>query len=196
MTRRIVLAVTGASGAVYAQRALQILADADIETHLVISPAAELTFLKERGIEIDSENPQLERLIGKEAPNVVHHNIRNIGASIASGSFQTIGMAILPCSMGTLGALAAGLSLNLIHRAADVCLKERRKLVIVPRETPLSAIHLENMTRLSRMGAVILPAMPGFYHLPKTLDDQIDFVLAKLFDQFNLDFELMNRWTG
>ena len=194
--KRLIVGVTGASGAVYAERALQILAKTEIETHLAVSSAARLTFLKERGRVIDPSRLDIEQMIGTPAPNIVVHDTRNIGASIASGSFRTMGMTVLPCSMGTLGALAAGLSLNLIHRAADVCIKERRKLVIVPRETPLSTTHLENMARLSRMGATILPAMPGFYHQPKTLDDQINFVLAKLFDQFDLDFDLMKRWEG
>ncbi len=194
--KRLVVAVTGASGAVYAERALQLLAQTDIEVHLVISSAAAVTFLKERDRKIDLDDFAIADLIGVEADNVVYHPNSNIGASIASGSFRTMGMMIVPCSMGTLGALAAGLSMNLVHRAADVCFKERRKLVIVPRETPLATIHLENMVKLSAAGAVVLPAMPGFYHDPRTLGDQIDFVVAKLFDQFDLDFNLMKRWEG
>ncbi len=194
--KRLVVAITGASGAVYAERTLQLLAQTDIEVHLTISNAAVVTFLKERDRKIDLDDFAIADLIGADADNVVYHPTSNIGASIASGSFRTMGMMIVPCSMGTLGALAAGLSMNLVHRAADVCFKERRKLVIVPRETPLATIHLENMHKLSAAGAVILPAMPGFYHDPRTLDDQVDFVVSKLFDQFDLDFNLMKRWEG
>jgi 4-hydroxy-3-polyprenylbenzoate decarboxylase len=194
--KRLVVAITGASGAVYAERTLQLLAQTDIEVHLTISNAAVVTFQKERGRKIDLDDFAIADLIGEDADNVVYHPTSNIGASIASGSFRTMGMMIVPCSMGTLGALAAGLSMNLVHRAADVCFKERRKLVIVPRETPLATIHLENMHKLSAAGAVILPAMPGFYHDPRTLDDQVDFVVSKLFDQFDLDFNLMKRWEG
>ena len=194
--KRLVVAVTGASGAVYAERVLQLLAQTDIEVHLVLSNAAALTFLKERNRKIDLDDFELADLIGIEADNVVYHPNTNIGASIASGSFRTMGMMIVPCSMGTLGALAAGLSMNLVHRAADVCLKERRKLVIVPRETPLATTHLENMHKLSTLGAVVLPPMPGFYHDPHTIEDQVDFVISKLFDQFDLDFNPMQRWEG
>ncbi len=194
--KRLVVAITGASGAVYAERVLQLLAATDIEVHLVISNAAAVTLLKERNRKIDLDDFDIVDLIGAEADNVVYHLNSDIGASIASGSFRTMGMMIVPCSMGTLGALAAGLSLNLVHRAAGVCLKERRKLVIVPRETPLATTHLENMHKLSTLGAVVLPAMPGFYHDPHSIDDQIDFVISKLFDQFDLDFSLMRRWEG
>ena len=194
--RRVVIAITGASGAVYGQRTVRLLARADVEVHLVISTAALTTLRIERGIELDPDDFRLADLIGFDAENVVYHDVRDIGASIASGSFRTMGMMIVPCSTGTVGAVANGLSMNLIHRAADVCLKERRKLVLVPRETPLSTLHLENLLRLSQAGAVVLPAMPAFYHHPKTLDDQIDFVLAKLFDQFDLDFDLIQRWQG
>ena len=164
--------------------------------HLVISEAAGLTLRLERGIEVDLDDFDVKDLIGFEAENVVYHHHRNVGASIASGSFRTMGMMVVPCSTGTAGAVAHGMSMNLIHRSADVCLKERRKLVLVPRETPLNTMHLENLLRLSEAGTIVLPAMPAFYHHPKTLDDQIDFVLAKVFDQFDLDFDLMQRWQG
>ena len=121
---------------------------------------------------------------------------KNVAAPIASGSFRTAGMMLVPASTGTCGALANGISTNLVHRAAEVCLKERRKLVLVPRDTPLSTIHLENLLKLSHAGAVILPAMPGFYHRPETIRDQVDFVVTKLFDQFDLDVDLIRRWQG
>jgi len=192
--RRLVFAVTGASGVIYAERALKLLAETDLEIHLVMSEAAALTIRYERGTNLDLERPDLASFIGSNPSNIVYHHYRDVGAPIASGSFRTIGMMIVPCSMATVGALAHGLSMNLIHRAADVCLKERRKLVVVPRETPLSTVHLENLYRLSQAGAVVLPAMPGFYHDPQTIDDQIDFVVTKLFDQFDLDFGLIQRW--
>jgi len=197
-TRRIVFGVTGASGVIYAQRALELLAKSPFEVHLSISESACVVFEREQGIRLDL-NPDrfcLADLIGFTASNVVYHHFRNVAAPIASGSFRTEGMMLVPASTGTCGALANGISTNLIHRAAEVCLKERRKLVLVPRETPLSTIHLENLLKLSQAGAVILPAMPGFYHAPQTIRDQIDFVVAKLFDQFDIDAHLIRRWQG
>ena len=194
--KRLIVAMTGASGAVYAERVLSLLSKTDIEVHLTISEAATITLRKERGITVDLEAFRIADVIGTDAPNIVYHHYRNVGASIASGSFRTMGMIVVPCSMGTAGAIAHGLSMNLIHRAADVCLKERRRLVVVPRETPFNTMHLENLLRLSQAGAVVLPAMPGYYHNPKTIDDQIDFVVTKLLDQFDLDFDLITRWQG
>ncbi|MBM3215858.1 UbiX family flavin prenyltransferase [Candidatus Poribacteria bacterium] len=198
MTKRLVVGITGASGVVYAQRAIQLLAGGDVEVHLTISESAGVVLWREQGIRVDlsPEGFRLSDLIGTDAPNVVYHYVKNVAAPIASGSFRTMGMMVVPASTGTCGALANGMATNLIHRAAEVCLKERRKLVLVPRETPLSTIHIENLLKLSQAGAVVLPAMPGFYHQPKTLADQVDFVVTKLFDQFDMDMGLIERWQG
>jgi 4-hydroxy-3-polyprenylbenzoate decarboxylase len=136
----------------------------------------------------------MRKLCGRDADNVYFYNPRDIGAKIASGSALFDGMVIVPCTMGTLGAIAHGICDNLIHRAADVTLKEGRKLVIVPRETPLSAIHLENMLSLTRVGARIVPAMPGFYHQPAQISDLVDMMVMKIFDQMGIRTDLVQRW--
>ncbi|MCA8988865.1 MAG: UbiX family flavin prenyltransferase, partial [Planctomycetaceae bacterium] len=141
-----------------------------------------------------------EVFLGNECPaenlsQLSYHKLTDFQAGMASGSFRTAGMVICPCSMGTLGSLANGLSTNLIHRAADVHLKERRKLILVPRETPLSSIQLENMKRLADAGAVILPAMPGFYHDPQSIDDLFDFIVARICDHLGVETRLMKRWS-
>ncbi|MBI1927628.1 UbiX family flavin prenyltransferase [Candidatus Poribacteria bacterium] len=166
----------------------------EYEIHLTISNSGATALWEELQIRVDLDHFRLESLIGKSAEQVMYHHQSDIAAAIASGSFRTEGMIIAPCSMGTIGSIAAGISRNLIHRAADVCIKERRKLVLVPRETPLSSIHLENMLKLSQLGVVVLPAMPGFYHFPQTVDDQINFVITKLLDQFGIDTGLIRRW--
>lgn len=193
--KRLIIGITGASAVVYGVRLLEVLAkQADIEVHLTISTSGARALWEELQIEVDINNFQLESLIGMDTPQIIYHHESDIGAAIASGSFRTEGMIVVPCSMGTVASIAAGISRNLIQRAADVCIKERRKLVIVPRETPLSAIHLENMLKLSRLGVCVLPAMPGFYHFPKTVDDQINFVVTKILDQFGIDTGLIQRW--
>ncbi len=193
--KRLIIGITGASAVVYGVRLLEVLAkQADIEVHLTISTSGARALWEELQIEVDINNFRLESLIGIDTPQIVYHHESDIGASIASGSFRTEGMIVVPCSMGTVASIAAGISRNLIQRAADVCIKERRKLVIVPRETPLSAIHLENMLKLSRLGVCVLPAMPGFYHFPKTVDDQINFIVTKILDQFGIDTGLIQRW--
>ena len=193
--KRLIVAITGASGVVYGIRLLKILAhQKEFEVHLTVSRSGATALWEELQIRVDLDNFEFASLIGFDSELVVYHRESDIAAPIASGSFRTQGMIIAPCSMGTLGSIAAGISRNLIHRAADVCIKERRKLVLVPRDTPLSAIHLENMLKLSRIGACILPAMPGFYHFPKTVDDQIDFVVTKVLDQFDIDAGLIQRW--
>jgi 4-hydroxy-3-polyprenylbenzoate decarboxylase len=194
--RPYVVGITGASGVLYGQRLLELLAQTDLEVHLTISESAAVVFARELGLRLDLDAFRIGDLLGRDAANIVYHHVRNIAAPIASGSFLTAGMMIVPASTATVGALANGIATNLLHRAAEVCLKERRKLVLVPRETPLSTVHLENLLRLSQAGAVILPAMPGFYHQPKTLGDQVDFVVTKLLDQFGLDFDLIRRWRG
>ena len=159
--RRLIVAITGATGAIYGVRLLEMLREAAVETHLVISPWGRRTLLHETTYTVE----QVQRLA------TVTYAPSDQGAAISSGSFLTIGMAIVPCSMRTLAAVAHGLGDNLIHRAADVVLKERRKLLLAPREAPLNDIHLENMLKLSRMGVVICPPMPGFYQRPETIDE-------------------------
>jgi len=213
----IVLAITGASGSIYAIRLLEILIATQRDIHLVISQAAAHVFRQELGLTIDLENFALDQLLlnrdedsvledlpgqnalssiiaGTSKGQLHYHTINDYSAGIASGSYLTEGMVICPCSMGTMSSLANGLSSNLIHRAAHVHLKERRKLIIVPRETPLSGIHLGNMKTLSDAGAVILPAMPGFYHNPVTIHDLVDFVVLRICDQLGIDQKSTPRW--
>lgn len=192
--KRLIIAITGASGVVYSIRLLETLAQLEYEVHLTISESGVRTLWEEMQIKVDLNNFQIASLIQCSCDKIIYHHQSDIAAAIASGSFRTEGMVIVPCSMGTLGSIATGISRNLVHRAADVCIKERRKLVLVVRETPLSTIHLENMLKLSQVGAVILPAAPGFYHLPKTLDDQVNFIVTKLLDQFEIDTNLIKRW--
>ena len=193
--KRIIVGLTGASGTVYGTRLVEVLADqTNFEVHLTISPAGARSLLEEVGIDIDVDNFELSDLIGRDADNVIYHSPNDIGASIASGSFRAEGMVIIPCSMGTVASVAMGLSRNLLQRSADVCMKERRKLVLVVRETPFSTIHLENMLKLSKNGVTILPAMPAFYHFPNTIDDQINFVVSKTLDQFGIEAGLVRRW--
>ena len=196
----IVVGITGASGALYATRLLEVLLGAGHRVHLTISPAGVEVLKTELGITIDLKKFDAARLaLPSEhvaAGTLVYHHYQDYSAPIASGSFLTAGMVICPCSMGTLASVANGLSTNLIQRAADVQLKERRKLIVVPRETPLGAIALENMKRLSDAGGVVLPAMPGFYHQPKSIGDLIDFVVARICSQLgvSLDKELQKPW--
>ena len=185
-TKRVVVGITGATGVVYGIRLLERLREAGVETHLIISRWGARTLLHEAG----RSREQVEALASVVyAPN-------DMGAAISSGSFQTTGMIVAPCSARTLAAIAHGFDDNLIHRAADVALKERRKLVLTVREAPLSDIHLENMLKLSRMGAVILPPMPAFYHHPQTIDDLIDYTVARMLDQFAIEVPGVPRWSG
>ena len=183
---RIIVAITGATGAIYAVRILERLRDAGAETHLVISRWGARTLIHETPY----SREQVERLA------TVAYPAADMGAVISSGSFRTDGMVIAPCSAKTLAAIAHGFGENLVHRAADVILKERRRLVLVVREAPLSDIHLENMLKLSRMGAVVLPPMPAFYNHPRTVDDVIDHTVSRVLDQFGLDVAGSERWTG
>ena len=186
--RRLIVAITGASGAVYGVRLLQMLrAIPDIETHLVLSQAGGLTAMQER----DMTRADVEALAD------VVHNPRDIGASIASGSFRTVGMVIAPCSMKTLAGVALGLSDNLVCRAADVVLKERRRLVLLARETPLNLAHLRNMTTVTEMGGVICPPVPTFYNRPRTLDEVVDHTVVRVLDLLDIESaEPMRRWQG
>lgn len=193
--KRLIVGITGASAGVYAIRLLEVLTKhEDIEVHLTISASGARALSEELQIEIDLNNFEVESLIGVSSPRVIYHHESDIAASIASGSFRTEGMIVVPCSMGSVASIAAGMSRNLIQRAADVCIKEKRKLVLVPRETPLSPIHLENMLKLSQIGVCVLPAMPGFYHFPKDVDDLLNFVVTKILDQFGIDTKLIQRW--
>ena len=192
----IVVGITGASGAAYAVRLLEVaLADAR-DIHLSISPAGAAVIKHELGREIDLDSFDARLLLpeGCDAARVQYHHHQNLMAPMASGSFLTQGMVVCPCSGGTLSAIAQASSGNLIQRAADVHLKERRKLVLVPRETPLSIPQLDNMKRACEAGAVILPAMPGFYHGPRTIADLVDFVVARICDQLGINHSLMRRW--
>ena len=193
--KRLIVGITGASAGIYGVRLLQVLTEqADIEIHLTISSSGARALSEELQLKIDLDNFELESLIGISSPRVIYHHESDIAAPIASGSFRTQGMVVVPCSMGSIASIAGGMSRNLIQRAADVCIKENRKLVVVPRETPLSPIHLENMLKLSRLGVCVLPAMPGFYHYPKNVDDLLNFVVTKILDQFGIDTKLIQRW--
>ena len=196
-----VLAITGASGAVYAVRLLDVLLSAGREVHLSISPAGAAVIKQELNRTVDLERFKLSDLLGEEPansgglrPRLSYHHYQKLLAPIASGSFLTAGMVVCPCSGGTLSAIVNAASGNLIHRAADVHVKEGRKLIVVPRETPLSAFQLENMQRAAAAGIVVLPAMPGFYHGAKTIADLVDFVVARICDQLGVEHHLMKRW--
>ncbi len=181
---RIVIGLTGASGLPYGIRLLEALGKLPVEVHLVTSDSARLVHRHEG----DGEWERVLGLADEEYKN------NDMAAAVASGSFKTLGMAIVPCSMTTLGKIASGIGDNLITRAAACQLKERRKLVLVPRETPLSTIHLENMTRLSQAGAIIAPVSPAFYTKPKTLEDNLDFMAGRVLDLFGFEHELFRRW--
>jgi 4-hydroxy-3-polyprenylbenzoate decarboxylase len=185
-SRRLVVGITGASGTIVGVRLLEALKDSDVETHLVLSQWAARTLVHETEYSV----AQVQALATER------YAIGDVGAAIASGSFQTLGMIIVPCSMRTLGAIAHGVGDNLIHRAADVVLKERRRLVLAVRESPLSEIHLENMLKLSRMGVSICPPTPAFYNHPKSLDDVVAYTVARLLDQLGLEVAGVERWAG
>jgi len=183
--RRLIVGISGATGAIYGVRMLEVLAKMeDMETHLVLSKAGKMT--------IQVETPYSVKEV--EALADVVHDINNVGASISSGSFRTEGMVIAPCSMKSMGSIAHSIGGDLLVRAADVVLKERKKLVLVARETPLHLGHLEAMATLTRMGAVIFPPVPAFYHRPKTLDDIINQTVTRILDQFDIDVSLFHRW--
>jgi len=192
----LVVAITGASGTPYAVRLLDVLLNAHRTVHLVISPAATEVIQRELSVAIDLAKFDPRSLLGKsaETSRLHYHHYRDFQAGIASGSFLTAGMVICPCSMGTLSAIAHGVSENLIHRAADVHLKEKRKLILVPRETPLGLIQLRNMATVAEAGAVVLPAMPAFYTLPKSVNDMVDFIVARICDQLGVEHNLLKRW--
>ena len=182
-----IVAITGASGVGYGWRLVEALGELKIPVELVVSDAAKIVMREEMGNE--AKLPEASRLLRI-------HDFHDFTAPIASGSYPTEGMVVIPCSMGTLGAIASGLSQNLIHRAADCAIKEGRKLILVPRETPLSAIHLENMLKLSRLGVRIVPAMPAFYSGRQSIQDLVDFIAGKALDQMDIPHALYPRWVG
>jgi len=193
----LVVAITGASGAPYAVRLVEVLLGAGREIHLSISPSGQAVIAEELGRAVDLERFDIRALLGGEPPRsgtVHYHHHKNLMAPIASGSFLTAAMAICPCSGSTLAAIAHAVGENLIHRAAEVHLKERRKLVVVPRETPLSLPQLKNMQAIHEAGAVVLPAAPGFYHGARRVEDLVDFVVARVCDQLGVENTLIRRW--
>jgi len=195
MQRHVVVAVTGASGMVYAVRLVEVLCAAGCNVHLSISANAVAVLKQELGLTLDLDRFSPAMLgLGPQPGPVRYHHHADFMAPIASGSFLTGGMVICPCSLGTLSAIVHGTTTNLIHRAAEVHLKERRKLILVPRETPLSLIQLDNLRRAAEAGAVILPAMPAFYHGARTIQDLVDFVVARICDQLGVPNELIRRW--
>ncbi len=183
---RIVVGITGATGSIIGVRLLEVMREAAVETHLIMSKWGARTMIHETSRTVEEVNAL--------ATNT--YNPNDQGAAVSSGSFLTDGMVIAPCSMRTLAAIATGQGEHLVHRAADVTLKERRRLVLVVRESPLNEIHLENMLKLARMGVVILPPMPGFYNHPKSIDEMVDHIVMRILDQFGIHMDLTSRWDG
>jgi 4-hydroxy-3-polyprenylbenzoate decarboxylase len=184
--RRLIVAITGASGTAYGVRLLQVLQDTDIETHLVLTDSAKLTM----AAETEFQPAQVQALA-----DVVHAS-KNVGATIASGSFVTLGMVVAPCSINTLSEIAWGITGNLISRAADVTLKERRRLILLVRETPLHAGHLKSMLQVTQNGAIVMPPVPALYVKPKSVDDVIDHTVGRVLDLLGLETDLVRRWNG
>ena len=184
--RRLVVGISGASGAIYGVRILELLKKTDIETHLVMSKSAEMTLAYETAYK-----PKDVRALA-----AVNHPAADIGASISSGSFQTMGMIVAPCSIKTMGEIATGVTSSLLSRAADVVLKEKRRLVLAVRETPLHGGHLRTMTTLADIGAIVAPIVPAFYNKPKTVDDIINHTVGRLLDLFGIETKLVKRWQG
>ena len=183
-----IVAITGASGSCYAVRLLEVLIEQGLEPYVVVSPAGRQVMGVELGIS------DLKDHLG--ATGYREEDVRDLASPLASGSFPTSGMVVIPCSTGTLGSLAHGISSNLIHRAGEVCLKERRPLIVVPRETPLSQITLQNMLTLAQAGVRVVAANPGFYHAPKKIEELADFMVARVLDLMKIPHELSRRWTG
>jgi len=183
-SRRLIVGISGASGIAYGIRALEVLRDVGIETHLVMTRSARVTLVQECGLSV-SHVEKLSHTV---------HNIDDIGASIASGSFATLGMIVAPCTIHSLSQIATGVTANLLTRAADVVLKERRRLVLMVRETPLHLGHLRSMTQATEIGAVIMPPVPAFYPMPKTIDEIINHTIGRALDLFGIDSGLVQRW--
>jgi len=197
----LILAVSGASGLIYAVRSLKFLLEANYTIELVASRSAYLVWQAEQNVRMPTDPTQQAEFWRQQAGvqaggQLTCHPWGDVGANIASGSFRTVGMLVIPCSMSTVAKLAAGLSSDLLERAADVQLKERRRLVLVPRETPFSLIHLRNLVTLAEAGARIVPAIPAWYHKPQTIEDLVDFVVARALDQFEIDCVPIQRWQG
>src|SRR3954451_24188002 len=184
--RRLIVGMTGSTGAIFGVRFLEALKHADIESHLIVSKWAQRTIEHETNYTLE----QVRALAGDV------HSPGDMGATLSSGSFITEGMVVIPCSVRTLAGIAQGVGDHLVHRAADVILKERRKLVLVVRETPLSEVHLENMLKLSRMGVTMLPPMPAFYNHPQTVDDIVNHIVSRVLDQFGIEAPFAKRWDG
>ena len=197
----LTVAVTGASGTIYAERTLQLLAQSGAveRINLIMSAVVPTVAQVELGVNLkEPDSSKINRWLGlaEDSKLIRFWRLDNLAAKPASGSNKQAGMIVVPCSMGTLGAIACGAGTNLIHRAADVCLKENRRLILVPRETPFNQIHLENMLRLSRAGATILAASPSFYHKPQTIDDLVTHLCYRILDQFDIPHQKKTEWTG
>jgi 4-hydroxy-3-polyprenylbenzoate decarboxylase len=188
--KKIVVGITGASGSIYAKRLIEELLKKDIYTHIICTDTGKKVMKYETGIDLE----QWVEELSKQYSHLMLEDINNLFAGVASGSYKFDAAVILPCSMGTLAEISNGLAKNLLCRVADVALKESRRLIIVPRETPFNAIHLENMLKLSRHGVTILPAMPGFYHMPQTMEDLIHFVVGKVLDSLSIENTLFKKW--
>jgi 4-hydroxy-3-polyprenylbenzoate decarboxylase len=197
MTQRVTVAICGASGSIYALTLLRELLARPLEVHVIASPAGRQVMRHElgHGENLSALLENTFRSFRHPGASLVEHRAETFFAPPASGSFKHDGMVVVPCSMKTLAAIAAGVADNLVTRAADVCLKERRPLILVPRETPFSTIHLENMLRAARAGALILPPAPAFYHGPKTVEDLVDFVVARILDHLGISHRLVGEWT-
>jgi 4-hydroxy-3-polyprenylbenzoate decarboxylase len=189
-----VIGITGASGAVYGVRLCEEMLDQGHDIHLLITDAGWRVLREELGWETAKRQEKLQQAFGGKKGSFRYYPISDIGASIASGSFRARGMVVIPCSMGTLSSIAHGASDNLMERAADVMLKENRPLLLVPRETPLHSIHLENMLKLSRIGVRLIPAMPGSYHSPSSIEQLVDFMVGKVMDSMGIEHQLFTRW--
>lgn len=186
MMKRLIVGISGASGAIYGVRLLEVLRDSDVETHVVVSKAGALTLKHETGMDLDAVKALAD----------VSYPIGDVGAACSSGSFHTLGMVVAPCSMKTLAEIATGVTSNLLTRSADVVLKERRRLVLLPRETPLTLVHLRNMTTVTEMGGIVAPPLPAFYARPDGLDAMVDHTVGRVLDLFGLESGLVRRWTG
>lgn len=186
VTQRIIIGISGASGAIYGVRMLEALRDTPVETHLVMSPMAQVTLATETSYRLKDVQALADEL----------HQPKDLGANISSGSFKTMGMVVAPCSMRSLAEIATSLTSSLLTRAADVVLKERRKLVLMVRETPLTLVHLRNMATVSEMGGIIAPPVPAFYQRPETLDDIVNHSVGRVLDMFDIEHQLVQRWQG
>lgn len=186
MIKKIIVGITGASGFIYALRLIQHLKAASVEVHLMLTDAAQITRAQEVQMSLNALKEQVD----------IYYPIHDVGASIASGSYHHDGMVIVPCSMNTLAEMACGITNNLLTRAADVCLKERRTLIVMPRETPLHQVHLKNMMTLSQLGAIVYPPMPAFYHHPQSLEEMIDHTLGRVLSMLGIEQQLTPIWQG